>query len=476
VRATILACIVVSGCRDRTPAAPPPSPRDLPDLAEIDLHEPIVAVSPTGRAIVTRKDHRLTVWARSGAALGSMTALAADQPGAWIAVSTGGHLLAEVGENDLRVVDVASGELRWSLGQHEALWGPPVFSPDGRTLALPMNTKVTLLDVATGKQRGELSDDDIAASYPFGESGLGLARTMWYSPDGAHLAIRCGGDDESYENHTLFLADVKRKQLVGGVLGHVELVTDAVWLSDGRLVSADAAGTLREIRDGRVQRVLALGQQGYGTFVVSDDLATVARVTEHGLFVWRARQAPAPIALGPADGEIVRLELMPGKVIAMFRAGRVHTYAVPAPVAQPEAAAWTEPDATARAREAALYGLFKTEDNPNPIALDLVEDCVTSGLIHDAHEMLESWLAHPRAAELERAKSLGLALARVEPLDLEKPIIDVLYARWPNDVLVVRTLLDRIIEDDPERAAGIVRRAVARHVLSQAEATKILGP
>jgi hypothetical protein len=484
-RALLAWCLVAAACKRHELPADREAPAVGADLADFDAHAPFAAVSSTRRALVTRHDSQITVWSRAGTKLGELTALAAGSPGNWLAVSATGTLLAEVAERAVRVLDVASGVERWKIDLDDPVWGSPEFSPDGRTLAVPMQGKIALLDTATGKERGKIDNDAFDERYPLG-AGLSQVREIWFSSDGTRLAARCGTDEEWFANHALFVADTKTEHLVAAVLDHVDSIGDAVWLPDGRVVTIDQHDTVRAIRDGHVEGTLEFDADRGGMLAASDDLSTIA-VGNHVLTVWRAGHAPVNIARRDDKAMITGLELHGDQVVELTYAGTIHTYAIPATAADPKAA-WTKPDPAVQAREAALFAIATTktvpEANGDPavaamrqlvdrqqngerpyrgaVDLDAIEILLKNGFVDEAHAMLDGWFVHPRRGEDARVKALGLRLAVVDSGSEEGPIAQSLYARWPDDPEVVRVYATQMADIEPERVQAAVVKALAK--------------
>src|SRR5262249_12071643 len=97
------------------------------------------------------------------------------------------------------LIDAATGKVRHFLKSSRA-WGQPVFSPDGRTLAVDDRGAVSLWEVASGRPRGQLTV-------------AGMAPGVAFSSDGRHLALSDG------LHATVSLWDLAAGELVGKVQG-----------------------------------------------------------------------------------------------------------------------------------------------------------------------------------------------------------------------------------------------------------------
>jgi WD40 repeat protein len=181
----------------------------------------------------------------------SRPALRADEESALavhvVIFSADGKLLATAtgGPQDpgtVAVWDVATRQPRWT---HREPRGVPsvAFSPDGRTLAVgAFGPAVKLLDVATGQVRATLAGNGKAA------------RAVGFAPDGATLAV--GSQDRFIK-----LWDVATGKERRTLNGHTDRVFAVQFSPDGkRLVSAgDDAGRLWDVATGKEQGVLAHG-------------------------------------------------------------------------------------------------------------------------------------------------------------------------------------------------------------------------
>jgi WD40 repeat protein len=137
--------------------------------------------------------------------------------------SPDGRSLATLGEKAVRILEFPSGKELFSFveeGTYEL-----VFSPDGRTLACGGRKTIALWEMATQKRRGriELKGPDCAA--------------VRFSADGRWLAWG--------ENEDIQLYDLLRNRPLHTFRGHEGNVTDLRFTRDGRtLISASGDSTL----------------------------------------------------------------------------------------------------------------------------------------------------------------------------------------------------------------------------------------
>jgi WD40 repeat protein len=154
----------------------------------------------------------------------------------WLSYSPDGKLLATVGytsEQGLRVWDVAGGRV---LYQHDCLetgysyWGKPVFTPDGKTLVVPLRShrgtgdgKTELFDPRTGARQGLLATS---------------SSTMSISADSRRLAVAAGQGVRVWDLAT-------RKELGPACVGHTSDPTHIVVSTKGLIVTTGNDNTVR---------------------------------------------------------------------------------------------------------------------------------------------------------------------------------------------------------------------------------------
>jgi WD40 repeat protein len=143
----------------------------------------------------------------------------------WGAMSADVRTLALVSPSEkVALIDAATGKVRHFLKSSRA-WGQPVFSPDGRTLAVDDRGVVALWEVASGRPRGQLTVAGMAPGFAF-------------SSDGRHLALSDG------LHATVSLWDLAAGELVGKVQGDFDYLESLAFSRDGtRLAVAGRSGT-----------------------------------------------------------------------------------------------------------------------------------------------------------------------------------------------------------------------------------------
>jgi WD40 repeat protein len=145
----------------------------------------------------------------------------------WGALSTDIRTLALVSPSDkVALMDAATGKVRHFLKSSRA-WGQPVFSPDGRTLAVDDRGMVALWEVASGRPRGQLT-------------AQGRVSAIAFSTDGRRLAACCVSPQT-----TLILWDLAAGEVVGQVQCDIDNPTESLAFSrDGtRLAVAGGSAT-----------------------------------------------------------------------------------------------------------------------------------------------------------------------------------------------------------------------------------------
>jgi len=162
----------------------------------------------------------------------------------WLSFSPDGKLLATIGyasDQGLRVWDVAAGRVVYNRGStdpHHSYWGKPAFTPDGKTLLLPLNsggTSVTgnieLLDPRTGARQGLLAASGNMMS-------LSNGGTMSIAADSRRLALASGRGVSVWD----LLA---RKEIGPAYEGHASDPTHIVVSTKGLIVTTGNDNTVR---------------------------------------------------------------------------------------------------------------------------------------------------------------------------------------------------------------------------------------
>jgi RNA polymerase sigma factor (sigma-70 family) len=199
-----------------------------------------VAFAPQGRLLAVRGDSAapgaggsgrpfLGLWdADRGRAVRRLEGEASYGPAP--AFSPDGRVLAGVGGDQVRLLEVATGRERLRLPPSKVVVRSLAFAPDGRTLARGGEEGITLWEVASGKERGRIVPP------------AGRAEVLCFSPDGRWLAW--GGLAWS-EDQAVHLWDVRRGETVASFNGHDASVEGLAFAPDGRtLVSCSFDTTL----------------------------------------------------------------------------------------------------------------------------------------------------------------------------------------------------------------------------------------
>jgi WD40 repeat protein len=176
--------------------------------------------TPDGKTLLAAEGSKIHRWeVATGRELPAFEIEGIQPPGkSWCFPSPDGQTLMvwDIGRGrpDIRLVDAANGKLRRQLEVPRAGLRPPVFSPDGRMLAIGTLGEVLLLEVASGQPRGRLKGGQWATS-------------MAFSSDGRFLAV--GNNTES----TVTLWDLSTGRVIGSLWSELGMVRSLTFSPDG---------------------------------------------------------------------------------------------------------------------------------------------------------------------------------------------------------------------------------------------------
>jgi WD40 repeat protein len=250
-----------------------PTPKDAPIL-QLDTGGHMakirgVAFTPDGKFIVSAGyDKVIRVWDwRAGAAIrairglsgpggeGQIFAMALSPDGRWLAV--GGRMHPEcMGEcGDIRLYDLASGELHALLKGHSNVVTGIAFSPEGKKLISGGSDFAAIIWDVERKSIIHRLEGHRDAVYAVG-----------FTPDGARAAT-------ASDDNTLRLWGVADGALLKDMTGHRDKVSALAVSQDGRIASGDNSGEIR-LWDGKTGALLKVfaNQGGYvGSLQFSPD-------------------------------------------------------------------------------------------------------------------------------------------------------------------------------------------------------------
>jgi len=224
---------------------------------DVDIND--VGFSPDGSVLVTTGDDGLLrMWDPE---TGNLQAEFQGEPGpVWgVAFSPDGTRVASswVGENRIRVLDVATGEpILEVVAVTRALGDPASFSPDGERLAITNGTEVEVVEVASG--------DVVLRFQPNTEEAVAVA----WSPDGRWIASSSLGVETRLTNAETGLDHVGMPR-EGGEVFALEWSRET-----GQLATGARDGTVRvwEVDDDEVVEQAAVSSpEGVGGIAFSPD-------------------------------------------------------------------------------------------------------------------------------------------------------------------------------------------------------------
>jgi WD40 repeat protein len=142
----------------------------------------------------------------------------------WSLAVAGNRRLATSTSSELRVKDLATGQVVRLLDHRESVGLTPAFSPDGRTLAIGANgPEIRLWNAETCVEQEPLSLGTMAARY------------VVFSPDGAMLAVA------TWKSSNVILYDWRAARQIAVLDGHGGEVNILAFSPDGsKLVAADS--------------------------------------------------------------------------------------------------------------------------------------------------------------------------------------------------------------------------------------------
>ena len=275
-----------------TPNDPPPAaagkPADPPPAAP-----PAVAVPgdplPAG-AVVRFGTSRY----RHGTRIAS---LGVSRDGRFAVASSGGHV-----NGATRGYDLSDGRAVFTLGRPRLEFRDPeavTVSPDGKTVAVKLSSKIGLYDAATGAEVRVIALKDTG--------GGTLTEWITYSPDGKYLALTQG------ESHGVVLVDVEKGE-VARTFPHTNVVYACAFSRDGTRMAAGGydqeggnyVGRLWDVATGKPLGTFSNGGNAIRSLAWSPDGKTLAGAGDGGIArLWDASTGAQLRAL-PKDGDRTR--------------------------------------------------------------------------------------------------------------------------------------------------------------------------
>ena len=262
-----------------------------------------VALSVDGRTLVTgRDDGRVEVWDTAGGDDAEPRLLARDLVARGAALSPDGKRVALGLDDRLELLDLASGA-RLGAIELDPVRAPSRvqrqlrFSPDGRSLAAwnKTSSSITLWDV----NRGRVAHVDIGG-------GQGLT-WLAFSPDSSRLAL-------AVSDRSVRVVDAATGQ-TRLLTGHRDLVHQVAWSPDGKkIASASYDRTIRlwDPDTGRVLRVLRGHGKSVDAVAFSPDGATLTSASGDGTVRrWNLSRLPddraeaVPLRLAAATSAVI---------------------------------------------------------------------------------------------------------------------------------------------------------------------------
>ncbi|MEJ7710645.1 MAG: WD40 repeat domain-containing protein [Pyrinomonadaceae bacterium] len=183
--------------------------------------------SPDGRTLATGSNTGpAMLWdTATGQLRTTLTETSSSGP---ITFSPDGRMLATSGVKKVKLLNLKTGELKATLLASKGLFSllyTLTFSPDGRALlTVSSDLKALLWDVATGQLKATLGRQK------------GLVVTAVFSPDGQMVAT-AGSEDK-----TAKMWDAATSQLQASLTGHRAGIYDVIFSPDGRMLATAGQG------------------------------------------------------------------------------------------------------------------------------------------------------------------------------------------------------------------------------------------